>query len=338
MIGIARVTLRELNLKVGIDLVTNGLRERQNVDVVCRSNVHHGAVRAVESVLEQAYEPMEVVVVIDGNREVFECTENRFGDRDRVHIYCNDENRGISYSRTRGAELATGEVVAFIDDDSVAEPDWIAEHVRVYEETDAITTAGPVEPEWLSGEPDFFPPEFYWLVGCTERGFAEDGEVIRNGYGSNVTYRREPFLAVGGYDENTGRKGEANIQAHEPPVSVRLRQRFDQGVHYTADAVVHHQLAPYRGRFGWLLERSFSQGYSKRIMDLVLPKAKRDERDYFRDLTVQYLPERVWRAIAGRSSSAAKQAGAIVAFTAAVGFGYLYGHLKPRETLLRADG
>lgn len=307
--------------------------------VVCTYSMDRADVfvDAVESVLAQEYDPLEVVLVIDGNREVFEWATERFGDRDRVRLYNNDENRGISYSRTRGAELATGEVVAFIDDDGVAEPDWIAEHVRVYEETDAIATAGPVEPEWLGGEPDFFPPEFYWLVGCTERGFAEDGEVIRNGYGSNVTYRREPFLAVGGYDENTGRKGEANIQAHEPPVGVRLRQQFDQGVHYTADAVVHHQLAPYRGRFGWLLERSFSQGYSKRIMDLVLPEAKGNERAYLRRLTFLYGPERLRAAVVDRSSAAAKQLVAMVVFTLTVGLGYAYALLQPDETLLRAS-
>ena len=168
---------------------------------------------------------------------------------------------------TRGAELATGEVVAFIDDDAVAEPDWIAEHVRVYAQTDAVATAGPVLPVWLETEPNWFPAEFSWLVGCTEPGFAADGEEIRNGYGSNVSYRREVFLDVGGYDVHTGRKGDQHIQAHEAPVGIQIRDAYGQGVVYVEDAVVHHTLFAYRGEFLWLVSRSFWQGYSKTILE-----------------------------------------------------------------------
>jgi len=70
-----------------------------------------------------------------------------------VLIELNNENRGISFSRTRGAELATGEVVAFIDDDAVAESTWIAEHVRVFQTQEVIGVAGVIEPRWLGGRP-----------------------------------------------------------------------------------------------------------------------------------------------------------------------------------------
>jgi len=185
---------------------------------------------AVESVLAQTYDPVEVVLVIDGNPEVYERVAEEFGDRESVIVHNNGENRGISFSRTKGAELASGEIVAFIDDDGVAEPDWIEHHVGAYEQTDAVAVGGYVAPEWVVEKPAFFPEEFYWLVGCTERGFAEDGEEIRNGYGSNVSYRRSVFLDVGGYDVNTGRKGDRHIQAHEAPVGIRIREQYGKGV------------------------------------------------------------------------------------------------------------
>ncbi|MDB2276671.1 glycosyltransferase family 2 protein, partial [Halorubrum ezzemoulense] len=120
---------------------------------------------AVESALAQTHDPIEIVLVIDGNPEVYDRAVADFGDRENVVISDNDENQGISYSRTRGAELASGEIVAFIDDDGVAEKDWIANLVEVYEETDAIAAGGDVRPNWQGERPDFFPEEFYWLVG-----------------------------------------------------------------------------------------------------------------------------------------------------------------------------
>jgi len=249
-----------------------------------------------------------------------------------VIIHDNEENRGISFSRTKGAELASGEIVAFIDDDGVAEPDWIEHHVAAYEQTDAVAVGGYVAPEWVGEKPAFFPEEFYWLVGCTERGFAEDGEEIRNGYGSNVSYRRSVFLDVGGYDVNTGRKGDRHIQAHEAPVGIRIREQYGKGVVYVDDAVVHHKLFAYRGEFRWLVFRSFWQGFSKRVMELLYPGAQGNESAFLKDLVVRALPSRVKRAVVEKSTKPIQEAVAIVVFTAAVGLGYLYG-LTKRDVL-----
>jgi len=285
---------------------------------------------AVESVLGQTHEPVELVLVVDGNPEVFERVKADFDDADErgvesVVLHNNDENQGISYSRTKGGELASGDVVAFIDDDAVAEPDWVARLVEVYEETDAIAVGGDVRPNWQVKQPRFFPEEFYWLVGCVEPGFAEHMEEVRNTYGSNISYRREAFLRVGGYDPNTGRKGDKHIQAHEAPVGVRLLREYGKGMVFTEDAVVHHTLFDYRGDFRWLVARSFWQGYSKRVFDLLYPDAPDDKNDYLRWLIGERVPRRL-RGVVGSSSkiAAVLQLAAIFVFTTAVGLGYIY--------------
>jgi len=291
----------------------------------------------VESVLAQTYEDLEVVLVVDGNEQVFERVREDFGDDPAVVVHCNDENRGISYSRTKGAEIASGDVVAMIDDDAVAEPDWIEQLVETYQETDAIAVGGHVAPDWESEKPDFFPEEFYWLIGCDERDFAEDGEELRNTYGSNISYRREAFLAVGGYDTNTGRKGDQHIQAHEAPVGVRLMREFDQGVVYNADAVVNHRLFDYRGDFRWLVKRAFLQGFSKRIFNVLYPDAPNDESEFLKQLLLRWIPSRVESLVRGPSLAKVKQLVAIVVFTGAVGVGFLYGHTKRKRTLIAEE-
>ncbi|MCU4925461.1 glycosyltransferase [Halobacteria archaeon AArc-dxtr1] len=312
-------------MKVSVVICTYAM-ERYDVFSAC-----------VESVLAQTYAPLEVVIVVDGNDAVFDRVETDFGGRDGVVIHCNEKNEGISYSRTRGAELATGEVVAFIDDDAVAEDDWIAELVRVYKETDAIAVGGHVAPDWVTEKPAFFPAEFYWLVGCDERGFGEHMEELRNTYGSNISYRREVFLSVGGYDENTGRKGDRHIQAHEAPVCIRMANRYGKGVVYTKKAVVHHKLFDYRGEFRWLVFRSFWQGYSKRIMDVLLPEAAGDKSAYLTDLMLRYVPSRLKGLVRRPSVAGVAQLVAIFVFTAAVGFGYLYGLASVRGSELDTE-
>jgi len=283
----------------------------------------------VESVLAQTYDPLEIVLVVDGNQRVFERVSDSFGGEENVRLHCNEENQGISYSRTKGAELASGDIVAFIDDDATARRDWIHRLVDVYEETDAIAAGGDVRPDWQTEKPDFFPAEFYWLVGCVEPGFAEDGEEVRNTYGSNISYRREEFLEVGGYDPNTGRKGDKHLQAHEAPVGIRLRREFGRGMVFTEDAVVDHKLFEYRGEFGWLVARSFWQGYSKRVMDLLYPDAEDNKRSYLKQLLTRFVPERMADLARSPSFAGIQQLVAIFVFTTAVGLGYLYAVAMP---------
>jgi len=283
----------------------------------------------VESVVAQTYDPLEVVIVVDGNPEVFDRVQSDFGHYDNVVLHDNDENQGISYSRTKGTELASGEVVAFIDDDATANPDWIQRLIDVYESTDAIAVGGDVRPDWQTEKPDFFPAEFYWLVGCVEPGFADDGEEVRNTYGSNISYRREAFLAVGGYDPNTGRKGDKHLQAHEAPVGIRLRKEFGKGMVFTEDAVVDHKLFDYRGDFRWLVARSFWQGYSKRVMDLLYPNAEDNKRSYLKQLFTYFVPKRVTNLLQSPSAVRLQQLVTIFVFTGAVGLGYLYAAVTP---------
>jgi glycosyltransferase involved in cell wall biosynthesis len=288
----------------------------------------------VESVLGQTYDPLEIVIVVDGNDDVYERVHADFGHFERMLIRNNDLNRGVSASRTIGAELASGEVVAMIDDDAVAEPDWIEELVRVYDETDAVAVGGYVAPEWIGETPAFFPEEFYWLIGCTEKGFADHREEVRNTYGSNISFRRDVFLDVGGYDENTGRKGSRHLQAHEAPVCIRIYQEYGKGVIYTDEAVVNHKMFAYRGDPWWLLKRAFWQGYSKRIMALLVPDSRGNEREFLRRVYFRYVPHRVRELVRSPSLAEFLQLIAIFGFTAAVGLGYLVA--LPRRDLVEA--
>jgi len=132
----------------------------------------------------------------------------------------------------------------------------------------------------------------------------------------------------GGYDVNTGRKGDRHIQAHEAPVGIRIREQYGQGVLYVEDAVVHHTLFEYRGEFRWLVFRSFWQGFSKRVMELLYPGAQGNESAFLKDLFVRALPSRVTRTVDERSTEPLKEGLAILVFTGAVGLGYLYGLVR----------
>jgi len=281
---------------------------------------------AANSVLAQTHDDVELVVVVDGYEDVYDVVVDDYGDHPDVTIHCNDENEGLLVSRNRGAEHATGDVVAFVDADAVAHPEWAATLVRSYEDRNALAAGGQMTPRWVAGKPAFLPEEFYWLVGVTHRGFADGAGEVRNTFGSNISFRRDVFRELGGFDPAVGgRKGEKNLQGGETELCARLREEYDRGVYYDPDAVVEHKVFDYRTSLLWLCDRAFWQGYSKRVMETILPDSGDEESAFLRYLLLTATPDRLRGLVERPTVERGAQFVMLYAFTALVGFGYLYG-------------
>lgn len=287
---------------------------------------------AAESVLDQTYDDVELVLVSDGNPDVYERFRADYGDRDDVVLHCNDENVGLLESRNNGAAAATGDVVAFVDDDAVADERWVEELVAAYEDHDVRAVGGRMTPAWVAGKPAFLPEEFYWLVGVTHRGFGPKGGdedtpgEVRNTFGSNISFDRETFLELGGFDDDIGgRKGDANLQGGETELAARLREEHGYGVFYNPDARVAHKVFDYRTDPVWLLDRAFWQGYSKRGMEVLVPESTGEESAFLGRLLTEFAPRRALRLAREPSLSAFLQFVMLFAFTGTVGSGYLFG-------------
>jgi glycosyltransferase involved in cell wall biosynthesis len=281
---------------------------------------------AADSVRSQTYDDVEMVLVSDGNETVCERFQEDYGSLEDVIVHCNEENLGLLESRNNGAKVATGDVVAFLDDDAVADPDWVAELVDVYQNRDVLAVGGKMTPIWTAGKPSFLPEEFYWLVGVTHRGFADGPGYVRNTFGSNISFQRDVFLELGGFDTQIGgRKGDKNLQGGETELCARLADQYDERVWYTPEAKVGHKVFDYRTDLEWLVDRAFWQGYSKRAMEVLLPSSGEEENDFLIRLLSEFLPRRLGNLLRRPSKVAVEQLFMLVFFTGAVGLGYLYG-------------
>ena len=79
-------------------------------------------VAAVTSVRAQSEEPAEIVVVVDHNPALLTRARAALPVSTVVE---NGEPRGLSGARNSGISATSGEVVAFLDDDAIAEPTWL---------------------------------------------------------------------------------------------------------------------------------------------------------------------------------------------------------------------
>jgi glycosyltransferase involved in cell wall biosynthesis len=281
----------------------------------------------LDSLQNQTHDEVEIISVVDGNGALAERLEDEYGDVPRLKIHCNEENVGLSASRNNALEYATGDVIAFIDDDAVADERWVEALVDAYEEQDALAVGGQMTPIWTAGKPEFLPEEFYWLIGVTHRGFPEEAGEVRNTFGSNISFRRDVFESLGGFDETLGRKGDAQVQGEETELAARMHDEYGERVWYTPEAKVGHKIFEYRTDRKWLLERSFWQGYSKRVMDDLVDD-EGQEGAFLRQLLFDFAPGRLVGLVRDPSLKKADQLAMLIVFTAAVGAGFLYGLVR----------
>ncbi len=123
---------------------------------------------AVDSVRGQTMPAHEVILAVDHNPDLHLKLKDAY--RDTIVVE-NIHEQGLSGGRNTGVDTATGDVVAFLDDDAVAEPGWLAAFAERFRDPAVTGVGGLTRPLWATGaRPRWFPEEFDWTVGCTYRG------------------------------------------------------------------------------------------------------------------------------------------------------------------------
>ena len=80
------------------------------------------------------------------------------------------QREGTGRLRNAGVAAATFEIVAFLDDATVAAHDWLAALLAAYADPHVLGVGGRVVPVWRTERPGLFPSEFDGVVGCSNRG------------------------------------------------------------------------------------------------------------------------------------------------------------------------
>ncbi len=280
---------------------------------------------AVKSVQNQTLSPGEIILVIDHNQTLFERAYEQLKD---VVVVENSEGRGLSGARNTGIACARGELVAFMDEDATARPDWLERLVPAYQDHDVLGAGGAIEPVWIAGRPDWFPEEFDWVVGCTYRGMPIVSSPVRNLIGCNMSFRREVFEVVGGFREGIGRVGNVPLGCEETELCIRARQSWPQGRFvYEPRARVSHRVPSQRGALAYFHSRCSAEGLSKALVASFV--GSREGLDTERSYVLHTLPRGVLRgmgeAFFHRRPAGLGRATAIVAGLAWTVGGYIKG-------------
>jgi GT2 family glycosyltransferase len=275
-------------------------------------------VRTVASARSQTYVPAEIVVVVDHNPALFRRARRDLGG---VTVLENLYAQGVSGNRNTGAFHTSTSLIAFLDDDTTAGPEWLGSLVAPFADPKVVGTGGGINPEWEGPEPRWMPEEFLWAVGGSYAGMPTTTARIRNVWSASMVVRRDAFLSVGGFRTGFGKVGSQN---RPEDTELCLRMSAASGGHwmYVPTATIRHEVPASRSTFGWFLRRCYAEGRGKVAMAGLLDGSQSlgSEKDYLRSLPKAVVRNLV-AATRGRGAHHALKAGGVLAGVAAAGVG-----------------
>src|SRR5262245_60823833 len=103
---------------------------------------------AIDSVARQTYPAREIVVVVARAPHLLARLEREGVE---VRAVANADAPGLCGARNTGVAVSEGDVVAFLDDDATAEPNWLEDLVHSYTDEHVLGVGGAIEAAWIDG-------------------------------------------------------------------------------------------------------------------------------------------------------------------------------------------
>ena len=191
--------------------------------------------KSVASVEAQTSAPIEIIVCIDHNEGLLRKSEEYFGERRPagaipLFVLANKYDGHLASARNTAAEFASGEVIAFLDDDAAAAADWLERLIAPYDDKRVGAVGGAPLPVFEVRRPRWFPLEFDWVFGCAYRGLPSTRAPLGHLIGANMSARRSALREVGGFHSD-----------HEDDMDMCHRiAHARHRVLYEPLAIVHH--------------------------------------------------------------------------------------------------
>ena len=187
--------------------------------------------------------------------------------------YAIEEVEGLSPARNRGISLANGEILAFIDDDAVADRNWLQNLFSVYESNpDAASVGGMVKLIWETSIPNWLSPSLFSFLSGLDYGDhilqIEKNQTKRHLNGCNFSIKRSVFDKLGGFSHRLGRDHHTLLSGEETEMFIRI-QKDGGACYYSPDAFVNHLAPENRMDKQFFRKRAYWGGRSSARIDSI---------------------------------------------------------------------
>lgn len=224
--------------------------------IVCTYNGSRTLRECLEHATKLDYPDYEVIVINDGSRDASPDIAREFNVR-----LITTENRGLSSARNTGMEVATGELLVYLDDDAYPDPHWLHYFAAAFNSTAHAAVGGP----------NLAPPGDGSIAECVVNAPGGPVHVLVSDSeaehipGCNMAFRRAALMDIGGFDP------AFRVAGDDVDVCWRIQQRGWTIGFAPAAVVWHHRRNSIKaywkqqqgyGKAEALLERKWPEKYN----------------------------------------------------------------------------
>ena len=214
--------------------------------VICSYNRADYIINAIDSLYNQTLSKNEFEVVVVDNNSI-DNTGELVQDYIRKHPdfqikYLSENRQGASFARNTGAAFSKGRLLCFMDDDAIAEKEYLQRVVDFFEaHPDAAGMGGRIIPKYIPHEPEWMSYYVSSLVGNFD--YSPHTEVFKPGkypLESNMIVVKQDFDKITGFNTGLpGVKGTLRIGGEGKDFFLRL-QALGKKIYYDPQVIVHH--------------------------------------------------------------------------------------------------
>jgi len=180
-----------------------------------------------------------------------------------------EPRQGSSFARNRAVDEAHGDIIAFIDDDAIADREWLRAMLSALKSRALDAACGMVLPRWSAPPPPWLGPRLIVKLAVHDRATiesasSEQNETLQNYFSANVGFRRAAFERFGRFREDLGVVGKNPMSGEDTELFARIIAGGGK-MGFVRDAIVHHMIGPERMTAEYLRRKSFAFGFGSAI-------------------------------------------------------------------------
>lgn len=299
--------------------------------IVCTYNRAAILKRALESLVQQTLDKSLYEIIVVDNAST-DNTSEVIGEFSSVNKNCNfqavhEARKGLGYARNTGVKRAKGEYIGFLDDDAIADKDWLANALHCFErvEPTPLVVGGPIFPLYLTSKPSWFKDAFEIRCWGNRQRFLTYGENYFSG--SNMIISRSAVIEFGGFNVEVGMKGEFLSAGEETSLFERIVGQAESPsvFYYSPQLTVFHFVPGFKMTISYQLKRAFAKGQARYLRRT--PHRIKDRWECV--VTIAYnIAAQCWHARANRRLNSSFRSWIVeTLIPIAAGIGHLFGCL-----------
>ena len=149
-----------------------------------------------DSILKNSFKEFEIIAVDDGSTDRSLAIMDKYANKSQNIKILKSNHRGPSAARNKGAKIARGEILAFLDSDCIVKEDWLENISHNFESHNIVAVAGQYNDSYDKG---FISRFALNELLFRERGF---GRFMPSGSTCNFGVKKDIFFSSGGFPED----------------------------------------------------------------------------------------------------------------------------------------